>query len=144
MYLDVSHNLSAFEAVIDSIKDKHKGKKIRIVCGFSKMKDIHSMLEFMIPYSHKIHFIVQQHFKVAPLKSLLDQAKAIEKEMNGGYTQIFQPIIDNGNITSTLTQVLNEATNEEVILVCGSFYIMDEVREFFGYEEPKDPKTVNT
>lgn len=64
--------------------------------------------------------------------------------MNGGYTQIFQPIIDNGNITSTLTQVLNEATNEEVILVCGSFYIMDEVREFFGYEEPKDPKTVNT
>ena len=44
IYLDVSHNLSAFEAVIDSLKQNHKDCKIKIVCGFSKMKDIHSML----------------------------------------------------------------------------------------------------
>ena len=58
IYLDVSHNLSAFEAVVDSLKARHVGSKIRIVCGFSKMKDIHSMLEFMLKFSHKIHFIV--------------------------------------------------------------------------------------
>lgn len=40
--------------------------------------------------------------------------------------------------------VVHEAKDSEVVLVCGSFYIMEEVREFFGYEEPKDPKTVNT
>ena len=58
VYLDVSHNLSAFEAVVDSFKEKHKDCKIRIVCGFSKMKDIHSMLEFMLKYAQKIQFIV--------------------------------------------------------------------------------------
>ena len=58
IYLDVSHNLSAFEAVVDSLKENHKDCKIKIVCGFSKMKDIHSMLEFMVKFSHKIYFIV--------------------------------------------------------------------------------------
>jgi folylpolyglutamate synthase/dihydropteroate synthase len=58
VYLDVSHNLSAFEAVIESINLKHPGCSITIVCGFSKMKDINSMLEYMLKFTNKIHFVV--------------------------------------------------------------------------------------
>ena len=74
MYLDVSHNLSAFEAVIESINIKHPECKIRIVCGFSKMKDINSMLEYMVTNTEKIHFVAVPHFKLASLETLLEYA----------------------------------------------------------------------
>lgn len=72
VYLDVSHNLSAFEAVIESINIKHPDNKIVIVCSFSKMKDINSILEYMVKTTEKIHFVVQPHFKLASLETLLE------------------------------------------------------------------------
>jgi folylpolyglutamate synthase/dihydropteroate synthase len=76
VYLDVCHNLSAFEAVIRSLKSQSPDKniKLRVICGFSKMKDINSILEFMVKNVWKIHFVVWPHFKLASLETLMKYA----------------------------------------------------------------------
>jgi folylpolyglutamate synthase/dihydropteroate synthase len=35
------------------------------------------------------------------------------------------------------------AENKDVVLVCGSFYIMADVRDFFKFGDDLDPKEVN-
>ena len=37
----------------------------------------------------------------------------------------------------------NAAINKDVVLVCGSFYIMADVRDFYKFEDEIDPKEVN-
>ena len=108
------------------------------------MKDITNMLEYMVKSVDKIHFVSWPHFKLASLETLMGIAYEVEKNLNERKNEVFQPIIEDGNISKTLEKVLKDASNNDVILVCGSFYIMEEVRDFFCIEEEKDPKTVNT
>lgn len=39
--------------------------------------------------------------------------------------------------------MINCAKEGDIFLVCGSFYIMPDVREFFLYKDECDPKEVN-
>ena len=56
----------------------------------------------------------------------------------------FQAPILSGDIKGTLSHVTkNAAENKDVILVCGSFYIMADVREFYKFGDEIDPKEVN-
>jgi len=46
----------------------------------------------------------------------------------------FRPPIEGGNIERTLDHVLDQSLPEkDLVLICGSYYIMAEVREYFGY-----------
>ena len=58
--------------------------------------------------------------------------------------KIFKDPIENGNIKSTIESVISKGnSSEDIILICGSFYIMQDVRETFGYADECDPKDVN-
>jgi len=45
-YLDVCHNISGVQAVMQYLKLKHS--RINVVCGFSKLKDTRSILEHLV------------------------------------------------------------------------------------------------
>jgi hypothetical protein len=56
---------------------------------------------------------------------------------------IVEPVND-GDIVSTLNTVLKEAVEDNnIVLVCGSFYIMSDVREFFNFTDEYDHRSVN-
>ena len=56
---------------------------------------------------------------------------------------IVEPI-NEGDIVSTLNTVLKEAVEENnIVLVCGSFYIMSDVREFLNFTDEYDHRAVN-
>ena len=48
----------------------------------------------------------------------------------------------NGNIKETLDHILSESqnlqNNDELLLVCGSFFIMTDVRRYFGINQNID------
>lgn len=54
-----------------------------------------------------------------------------------------QPVIgsDNNNIRATLNQVLTDEPTE-LLLICGSFFIMTDVREYFGYPSSPDADVI--
>ena len=47
---------------------------------------------------------------------------------------------ENGNIEATLDHILTSGPlkENELLLVCGSFFIMTDVRQYFGYEDETD------
>jgi hypothetical protein len=53
------------------------------------MKDINSMLEYMLKYTERIHFVVQPHFKLASLKQLMEYAQSVERNLNGEKSEKF-------------------------------------------------------
>jgi hypothetical protein len=47
--------------------------------------------------------------------------------------------IEKGNITATLKHALQRVLKfDEVLLVCGSFFIMQESRVYFGFNDEQD------
>jgi folylpolyglutamate synthase/dihydropteroate synthase len=54
-----------------------------------------------------------------------------------------RPLVNGGELPDTLASAIKDS--KEVMLVCGSFYIMDEVRKFYFKDEQieRDPESVN-
>ena len=54
--------------------------------------------------------------------------------------------IDSGNINKTITYCLNEISarkESEILLICGSFFIMRDCFEYFGVEVETDEVEMN-
>jgi folylpolyglutamate synthase/dihydropteroate synthase len=56
----------------------------------------------------------------------------------------------NGSIPATIIQAIDDSLlnkyskdDEEIILICGSFFIMSDARKLLGYEEETDPYILN-
>ena len=70
--------------------------------------------------------------------------------MSNGICGRLAPLIKGGDLIKTLNHVTtlnnNQSENEEVLLVCGSFYIMEDVRKYFFRQENTnaDPAAVNS
>ena len=61
-YLDVCHNISGVQAVMNYLKQRHPS--ISVVCGFSKLKDTKSILEYLLREAQSIYLVKCPHFKV--------------------------------------------------------------------------------
>ena len=56
----------------------------------------------------------------------------------------FRDPIEDGNIEKTLIHVFNQGIEDnDVIIICGSFFIMADVREFLKFDDESDFKDVN-
>lgn len=47
------------------------------------------------------------------------------------------------SISDTLNSLIKETEEGDVILICGSFFIMSDVREALGIEQEIDPPNIN-
>ena len=145
-YIDVCHNISGLKTVISEIKQNEPGKKIRVACAFSKLKDISCMIKFLLSNVDTINFLAVSHFKLETVSNLYQQAQEafteVEDQPDIGK---LAPLIAGGELTETLTHVVAESKSDEVLLVCGSFFIMEDVRNFFFKDEciEHDPSSVN-
>lgn len=149
VYLDVCHNPQAVECVIKQLAKIHPMSRVHVVCGFSKAKDMTSMLHFLAtsPNVKTIYPVTSQHFKLQHIDNVKSKVDEIIKLLHP-YIDLsqnpFQEPIECGNIGCTLDKVTKAAgENKDVVLVCGSFYIMQDVREFYNFGDETDPKEVN-
>lgn len=81
VYLDVSHNISALERVFLQLNNWHQHAPIRAVCGFSKMKDIKKMTNYLVQKVKKLNLVSCPHFRIARLEEIIQQALEEEKEV---------------------------------------------------------------
>ena len=134
-------------AVINEIKQSEPDKKIRVACAFSKLKDISCMIKFLLSTTSKINFLACSHFKLETISNLYQKAQDVYTEIEGTEQckGELAPLIADGDLNQTLTQVVAEGRSDEVLLVCGSFFIMEGVRNFFFADEciERDPSSVN-
>ena len=116
--LDGGHNEGCANALSDYIKKFIANKRIIAVCSLMHDKDYEAYLKIVAPYVST--FIATQ----APVpralgaQELCDCASAYCSNSNAV-----------ANPHKAITAALNSAENDDVILVCGSFYLAGEIRE---------------
>ncbi|NGX43915.1 MAG: Bifunctional protein FolC [Candidatus Anoxychlamydiales bacterium] len=117
---DVAHNLDAFKELKKAIKLFFPNNKVRVVLGFSKQKDTLGCLKLLKTFSSFIHVTEVMSFKSLP-----------KEEIQKGLLKInFKKFKIEKNINIAALDAKNLAIkNKEILLICGSFYILDEIKK---------------
>ena len=158
--LDVCHNIDGFRAVLDTIAIRFPNvNNIKFVFGISKSKtltEIAKLLEeteeikdiYVVSRTHmRLHKAEDAHklLSVCGSSKLRDIiADPVSHDMlatRSDDTQSDGTISQSGdgfqqNITKTLDTILaqKEMENENsLLLICGSFFIMSDVKHYFGF-----------
>lgn len=116
--LDGSHNLAGIETLVDGIKNfKYK----RLILGYSilKDKDIKHILEKIIPLADAVVLTEIDNPRKLDLASLDEQVKK--------YNSNTYPI---KNRKKAFEKSLELADKDDLILWCGSFYLLADINKF--------------
>lgn len=133
--LDVAHNPDGFNRLFERLQIQFPNKKLVAVIGFSKNKDVRESFKIAQKNCQEIHCIQGKGDRCLPL----DDFKHIIQDLVNTESSI---IYFNPSITNALEKVL-DSDGDTVIVICGSFFIMSEIREILGFNDEKDDEEMN-
>lgn len=134
--LDVGHNPDGLKHLFQATATFFPNQPLQIVFGLSKSKDIVSCLTIL--KERGIHFYPVEASNgrgvpVSDLKKGLEQLGITSNRIS-----IFS------NTEDSLKAALQEASSHHhAVVVCGSFFIMSQIRQLLGIQEPKDEWDMN-
>jgi len=139
--LDVAHNPPAMVHLASKLQETFPDKPKRFVAGFSSDKDLRQCTQTLLNVCendvNRIHLIKASHPRAATLQAILEAAPELQK---GKYAN---PNADDMSITAQLKTALKIASKQnEILVICGSVFIMAEAREALGFDEPKDSEYI--
>jgi len=114
---DVAHNKDGIHALLQQLEENHNNANYHFVIGFVNDKDISSVLD-LLPNNANYYFTNAHIPRALPHAELKSMAN--EKNLNGeSYDDVNEAI-------SAAKKIANE---NDVIVVCGSFFILAEVNQ---------------
>ena len=135
--LDVAHNPPAMEHLVLKLQATYPDQDKRIVVGFSADKDLYQCGESLLSIVEdpsRIHLVEAAHPRAAKLEDIMKANPKMEETNFDG---------DDRSITAQVKSGLEMAVkNNEILVVCGSVFLMAEAREAIGIDEPKDSKYI--
>ncbi|CAN0346421.1 unnamed protein product [Ascophyllum nodosum] len=144
--LDVAHNLPAIQALFAKVTREFPGRRVRVVASFSKDKEITKCLAIILRHSgsDRIHFAEASTRRATPSATLVSTLK----ELTGGKVDASgRARAGDGSVRQALRDAIHEAavsgdgeetSGKDLVLVCGSLYMMADARQELGFEEPQD------
>jgi dihydrofolate synthase / folylpolyglutamate synthase len=143
--LDVAHNLPAFQRLVRTLQKRFPTQRYRFVCGFSADKDISQVLRVMATadsskcledlYS-RVHLVKANHPRGASLEE-------INLSLENANAPCFDSISDISTGVNNAIAAARGASEDEVVVVCGSVFLMAEARQALGFKEPMDSTAIN-
>lgn len=134
--LDVAHNPDGMLHLFKAIRERFPKQPLRVLCGLSKTKDIIGCLKVLKEHSCHFHLVEAPNGRGASVTLLCNILKDFGVDETGIY-------IDK-TISESVSNALNAArTNNQILVICGTFFIMAEVRTALGIIEPRDPIDLN-
>lgn len=123
LILDVAHNPDGFKKLIEAIDIKLNRKSLCFLIGMSKGKEIKECLKTIAAHASSIYLAPVDHFKLLKPQELQNELTSI------GFTKCSY----EEDLDQTLKKALTEsAAQNEVLVICGSFYIMAEIKKSLG------------
>ncbi len=117
LILDVAHNKDGIQSVVNQLQEQYPNSHLHIVVGFVNDKDISGILD-LLPKNASYYFTNAHIERALPFEIL--KLKAEEKNLMGeGYD----------NVNDAIYAAKSNAEKKDVILVCGSFFILSEIDE---------------
>lgn len=134
--LDVAHNPDGLQQLLKAIKNQYGNVPLHFVIGLSSNKDIQGCLQ-IIKEEAASWYLVEADNGRALLKERL-----AEELMILGIPE--NKIHNEKPIESAIREAIKTAGEQnEIVVVCGTFFIMAEVRRALGICEPQDFQDMN-
>ena len=115
---DVAHNGAGIKQVMHQLKTYYPNQKIHFIIGFVKDKSLENIVP-LFPKKAIYYFTQASTFRALP-KEKLQELFQEEKKMGAVY----------GNINMAVSAALKNAGEDDVIMICGSFYIIAELENY--------------
>ena len=138
--LDVAHNPSAMEYLVYKLKTTYPEASFRFVAGMSSDKDLgqcaRALLSATKGTSRNIHLVQAAHPRAATLESIIEAESSLESATYYDF--------ENRSITKQVLHALDltKKNDGEILVVCGSVFLMAETREALGFDEPRDSEYI--
>jgi dihydrofolate synthase/folylpolyglutamate synthase len=133
--LDVAHNPDGLQHLFTAIKTKLNPKKTRVLCCFSKNKDLKACLQLISQYADFVEITQAANPRAAPIEDI----KLITDGLSGSYMRFNF----HTNADQCIKKALHKAhENNEILVICGTFFIMSQARDILGVANPLDPLPV--
>ena len=128
--LDVAHNPDGILHLIRMIDHEYPGRTLRFVLGLSKNKDLLGCLTLLAARGSYFHLVEAENGRGASLSVLREQLSILG---------VAPPhIFIHNSISHGVFEAEQHLSKEELLVICGSFFIMSEVRKALGIDEPSD------
>ena len=137
--LDVAHNPPAMEYLIRKLQTTYPHSSFRFVVGMSSDKDLgqcaRMILSLCPPTS--IHLVQAAHPRAAKLEAIFKAELTAQLEQQAHYDK------HDPSITKQIPLALELANQrKEILVICGSVFLMAEAREVLGFDEPRDSDVI--
>lgn len=116
---DVAHNPEAIFYLLQALHTLLPERKFRFLVGFSKDKEYGACLELIAPVATHIHFVQADTPRAATVEELREALKNEDPAFSSVSSSVPEGVEEALKLSSALG---------EVLVVCGSFYIMSEAR----------------
>lgn len=134
--LDVAHNPDGIFHLFQALKERFPKKDFCLLFGLSKSKDLESCLKEIIPHAAHFHLIESTNGRAASKETLQQLLREL-----GVDDELISP---HDSIAIGLKIAKREAKKKDQILVIfGTFFIMADVRQALGFNEPRDELELN-
>jgi len=133
--LDVAHNPNGLARLFTLVKTQYPNRPIRVLFGLSKNKDLQGSVKVIQQYGCGFHLVEATNGRGTAVEVLRDGLLALGVQSSR---------IHVGKIDQNFKQAREIATEKnEILVVCGTFFIMRDIREALGLQEPQDPLDTN-
>lgn len=125
--LDVAHNPDGLAHLFKALKRRYPDDQFIVVAALSSSKDLRTCLDVLRSHASKLYLTQANHPRAASIEDLHSNLPDDDYSV---YSQVSQAI----------AQAVDEASQSRSLLVfCGTFFMMDEVRKCLGFQDPTDP-----
>ncbi len=118
--IDGAHNVSSAQALVQAIRQTFKQKKIILVLGISRDKDIKGICSQLIPLCKGLIFTKARNLRAAEPKYIYRQ---ISNSIPLGAVRF------SSNVKQAITLAKEKAVKDDIIVICGSLFVAGEARE---------------
>lgn len=141
--LDVAHNPPAIIHLVSKLQQTFPDTPKRFVAGFSSDKDLRLCTKSLIEASdgdiNRIHLVQASHPRAATLEAILEASPQLKNSASACHLDS-----EDRSITGQLQLAIQIAMEQkEILVVCGSVFIMAEAREALGFDEPRDSEYIS-
>jgi dihydrofolate synthase/folylpolyglutamate synthase len=131
--LDVAHNPPAMDSLVRKLNMTYPDAKFRIVVGMSADKDMavcgNSIMKIVSGETDRIHFVQAAHPRAATLEAILEATSLKDTHCD----------LEDRSVSRQINQAMELAVaKKEILIVCGSVFLMAEAREALGFDESRD------
>ena len=125
--LDAAHNPAALSHLFEEIHQEYPGRPVKCLLALSNKKPVSDCLKIVGQFTKNPAFFECPHYRLHPTALLKKEAGKLGLQ---------------STVCTNIDQLIEKEPKEEVLLACGSFFMMKEIRKQLGINEIKDPDTL--